>query len=548
VRQQISIGAEELIVDMFAGGGGTSTGIVEALGRDPDIAINHSAEAIAVHAANHPRTKHYREDVWRVDPHEACQGRPVGLLWLSPDCKHHSRAKGGKPRDKKIRGLAWVATRWAQAVRPRVICLENVEEFQTWGPLDAAGYPNKALAGRTFRAFVGKLRRYGYSVEWRSLVAADYGAPTTRRRLFLVARCDGAPIAWPAPTHGKSRTPWRAAAEIIDWSLECPSIFERKKPLADATMRRIFEGLRRYVIEAPDPFIVPLTHHDTSFRNRSIHDPLPTITAAHRGELALVEPYLVRTAHGDVDKNGKRRGRGQHSLDEPMPTVLASKDFAVVAPVLASHYGESVGRPIDKPVPTVTAGGGGHQSVVAAFIAKHYGGPNGHQTPGQEPTKPLGSITGRDHHAVTAAFLTKFYSTNIGSDARNPLPTVTANGRGGGHLAEVRAFLVGYYSQGGSQRQPVTEPLRTVTAKARFGLVEVHGEPYQIVDIGMRMLSPRELFSAQGFPRDYVIDPVFKHKPLTKTAQISCAGNSVPPALAAAVVGAQFGTRNAEAA
>lgn len=500
---------DELIVDCFAGGGGASTGIAMALGRDPDIAINHSAAALAMHAANHPGTTHYREDIWRVDPKAACRGRPVGLLWLSPDCTHHSRAKGGK---KKIRGLAWVATRWAHDVRPRVICLENVEEFSTWGPLDENDMPCPRRAGQTFRAFVGKLRRYGYVVEWRSLVAADYGSPTTRRRLFLVARCDGHPIVWPEPTHGKGRErAWRTAAEIIDWSLPCPSIFGRKRPLADATMRRIAEGLRRYVIECSQPFIVPVKSWGGGGNGpRSIEQPLRTVTASKRGEHAIVTPYLAPLTHRD-------RSRRTKAVDQPVPTVTAAHrgELALVAPHL----------------------------VRAAFIAKHYSG-----VIGSDARAALGTVTARDHHAVVAAWLTKFYGTGTGSQLALPCPTVTANDHGGGHLAEVRAFLVGYYSNGGSRQQSLLDPLHTITTKARFGLVMIHGEPYQIVDIGMRMLAPHELFGAQGFPREYVIAPTLNAKRLTKTAQIACAGNSVPPQLAEAVVGAQFGTREAVAA
>jgi DNA (cytosine-5)-methyltransferase 1 len=488
----------DLVVDNFAGGGGASTGIAAALGRDPDIAINHSPEAIAVHRANHPATKHYLENVWDVDPAEACAGRPVGLAWFSPDCTHHSRAKGGKPRKKKIRGLAWVVTRWARAVRPRVIVVENVEEFESWGPLNREGHPVRERAGETFRAWVAKLRSYGYRVEWRSLVAADFGAPTTRRRLFLVGRCDGLPIVWPEPTHGRGRAlAWRPAADVIDWSLPCPSIFERARPLADATLRRIAEGVRRYVLEAAQPFI-------------------------------------VRT---DMQSDGRLRGIG--GLAEPLRTVTSSGGHALVAPTLIqTGYGEREGQTprvpgLEKPLGTVVAGGQKH-ALVAALVTKHYGGVVGH-----EVGRPLGTITTQDHHSVTAAFLTKFYGTSTGSDVRTPVPTMTAGGgRGGGHLAEVRAFLLKYYGgeRGDRRQQALFEPLHTVTTARRFGLVLVQGEPYEIADIGMRMLSPRELFRAQGFPEAYVIAPEHKGKPLTKTAQIALAGNSVPPQLAEAIV------------
>jgi DNA (cytosine-5)-methyltransferase 1 len=459
---------DELVVDNFAGGGGASTGIEQAIGRPVDIAINHSAEAIAMHKANHPETRHYQEDIWEVDPREACAGRPVGLLWASPDCTHFSRAKGSQPRRKEIRGLAWVVVRWAEAVRPRVILLENVEEFQTWGPLGEDGMPDPAQAGVEFRAWLARLSDLGYQVEYRTLVAADYGTPTTRRRLFLVARCDGAPIVWPDATHGKGRlASWRPAAEVIDWSLPAPSIFGRSRPLAEATMRRIAEGVRRYVIGAGEPFIVRHGH------------------------------YSKITGAGLREGCGAGLFRGQRITD-PLATVCATNDKHLVVPL----------------------------------VTKHYGGVVGH-----EVTRPIGTVTAKDHHALTAAFLTKFYGTSTGAPVQLPLPTVTGQG---GHIGEVRAFLMKYYggSKGPPQQQGLFDPLHTVTSKARFGLVVVEGQAYQIVDIGMRMLAPHELFAAQGFPDTYDIAPVFNGKPLTKTGQIALAGNSVCPPVAAALVAA----------
>jgi DNA (cytosine-5)-methyltransferase 1 len=432
---------DELVVDSFAGGGGASTGIEAALGRPVDLAINHSPEAIAVHKANHPATRHHCQNVWEVDPVDACGGRPVGLAWFSPDCTHFSRAKGGKPRSKKVRSLAWVVTRWAKAVAPRVIVLENVEEFQTWGPLAEDGRPCPRRAGKTFRAWLSKLRGYGYRVEFRLLTAADYGAPTTRRRLFLVARRDEQPIAWPAPTHGKGRTPWRAASEVIDWSLPCPSIFGRAKPLAEATLRRIAAGVRRYVLESAEPFLVKY-HGGAEWRGQSVAEPLRTVDTANR--------------------------------------------FA----------------------------------LVTAFLTKHYGGVVGHGV-----QRPLGTITCVDHHAVTTATLAP-----AGAD----------------RAESVSAFLVKYYgADGRDSQQSLFAPLHTITTKARFGLVTVKGEPYQITDIGMRMLTPRELFAAQSFPSSYVIAPEFRGKPLSKTAQTELAGNSVCPVVAEAIVSAQLGERAA---
>lgn len=526
----------ELVVDNFAGGGGASTGIEAAIGRPVDIAVNHSPEAIAMHRANHPRTKHYCEDIWEVDPREACGSRPVGLAWFSPDCTHFSRAKGGQPRSKEVRALAHVVIRWAKAVRPRTILLENVEEFQTWGPLDDKGFPIKAREGEDFRAWLGELDACGYDVSFRTLVAADYGAPTTRKRLFLVAQRRGSsPIVWPEPTHGRGRArPWRTAAEIIDWSLPCPSIFGRKKPLAEATQRRIAAGLRRFVLESAQPFIVPVTHQGGPGRVYSLQDPMKTVTAANRGEMALVTPYIAPVTH-------TTSGDRVHSIERPLPVVTTAKggEFVLVAPTLVqTGYGEREGqRPraldIEQPLGTVVSGG--KHALVAAWLTKHYGGVVGH-----EMERTLGTVTSRDHHSLTTAFLTKFYGTSTaGAQLNLPLPTVTTGGgKGGGHIGEVRAFLVKYYGSDGkpTSQQTLFEPMHTVTTKARFGLVTIAGQDYQIADIGMRMLSPRELFAAQGFPEDYQIEVEFNGKPLTKTAQIELAGNSVCPDAARALV------------
>jgi len=491
----------ELVVDSFAGGGGASTGIEAAINRPVDIAINHSPEAIAMHKANHPETRHFCENIWEVDPVEACAGRPVGLAWFSPDCRHFSRAKGTTPVKKEIRGLAWVVIRWAETVRPRIILLENVEEFATWGPV-VDGRPDPNRMGETFREWLGKLTSLGYSLEFKTLVAADYGTPTTRKRLFLIARRDGVGPAWPVPTHGAGRSaPWRPAAEIIDWSLPCPSIFERKRPLADATLKRIAVGIRRYILEAANPFVIPLTHQGDA-RANTVAEPLRTVTAANRGELALVEPFIVRHGHYSHRSGEGDTMRGQR-LSAPLGTVCGTNDKNLVLPIVTKHYGGVVGHRVDR---------------------------------------PIGTVTSVDHHALTAAFLTKFFGTSTGSDARSPLPTVTGRGQ---HIAEVRAFLLKYYGGDGKpdQQQDLFSPLHTVTSRARFGLVTIHGEQYEIADIGMRMLAPHELFAAQGFPGDYEIAPEFNGKPMTKTAQIALAGNSVCPPVALAIVEA-----NAQAA
>lgn len=424
----------ELIVDNFAGGGGASTGIEWALGRSPDIAINHDPEAIAMHALNHPSTRHYCEDVWQVDPLEATAGRPVGLAWFSPDCTHFSKAKGGKPRSKKIRGLAWVVVRWAKAVKPRVIMLENVEEFADWGPLLEDGRPCPLRRGLTFRRWWRMLENLGYELDARELSACDYGAPTTRKRLFIIARRDGSPIVWPEPTHGPGLNPYRAASECIDWKLPCPSIFERQRPLAEATMRRIARGVMRYVVNAKQPFLV--------------------MTEDRPAGVSIINT-----------RNGERHGR--HG--EQAPRV----------------------RDIRQPYATVTAHGS-QGALVAAFLARHYGG---HENDGSDLRAPMFTITAKDHHALVSAFLLKYYGTD--------------------------------------QDPRLEEPLHTITSKDRFGLVMVEGQPHYISDIGMRMLQPVELYRAQGFPESVKLLG-------TKSRQVALCGNSVSPPVAAAIVRANL--------
>lgn len=542
----------EIIVDSFSGGGGASLGIEMALGRSPDIAINHDAEALAMHRVNHPASKHLCEDVWKVDPVEACAGRPVGLMWLSPDCRHFSKAKGGKPVEKKIRGLAWIAVKWAKAVNPRVIVLENVEEFEDWGPLLEDGRPCPLRKGLTFRRFVRQLERCGYVVEHTELVAADYGAPTTRKRLFLVARRDGVAIAWPKPTHGKGRAlPWRTAAECIEWSLPCPSIFERVRPLAENTLRRIARGIRKYVIDAAEPFIVPVVHAGDS-RVHAMGEPMPTITGAHRGEHALINPFLVRTAHGEASKNGEpRRGRGEHPLHEPVPTVAASNDFALCTPIISTFYGDK-GASSDRcqdlrsPLPTQTSEPR-FALVSPTLIQTGYGEREGQapRVPGLD--KPLGTVVSGQKHGLVTAFLAKHYSDH-GQQLDLPLHTVQAGGnRGGIHYAEVRAFLTQFYGAGGGQEASLAEPARTIRSRDCLALVTVSGQQYVIADIGMRMLQPRELYRAQGFPDSYRIEHDAGGKAFTKSAQVRMCGNSVCPPVAAAIIMAQFAEQTVEA-
>jgi DNA (cytosine-5)-methyltransferase 1 len=490
---------DEIIVDSFAGGGGASVGIHRAMDRSPDIAINHDREAIEMHRANHPDTKHYIENVWKVDPRKVVAGgKRVGLMWLSPDCKHFSKAKGGKPREKGIRALAWIAVHWAKALKtrkPRVIILENVQEFADWGPLLEDGQPCPLRKGKTFRKFVKQLQNLGYAVEWQMLKACDYGAPTSRERLFLVARCDGQPIVWPDPSHGRGLTPYRTAAECIQWELKCPSIFERDRPLADNTERRIARGIHKYVLTSANPFIVPVAHAGDA-RVYDILDPMRTITGAHRGEHALIAPSLVQTGYGE------RKGQAPRCLD--------------------------IGKPLG------TCVDGQKHGLVTAFLAKHYGG---HETPGTALPQPMDTITSVDHHALVASSIVKLRGTcRHGQAIDKPLGTISAQGN---HFAEVRAFLMKYHRDGG-QLAAVGDPMPTIVTNDSLALVEVGGVQHAIVDIGMRMLQPRELFRAQGFTDDYEIERGADGKPLTKGAQVRMCGNSVPPNLAEAMVRAQF--------
>lgn len=546
----------ELIVDLFAGGGGASKGIELALGISPDIAINHDRLAVQMHARNHPKTRHYCQDVWSVQPNHVTGGRPVGLLHASPDCTHFSKAKGAKPKDGKIRDLAWVIVRWAEEVRPRVITMENVEEFKTWGPLDKDGKPVDCQKGATFRAFVNRLKRLGYRVQWRELTAYEYGAPTIRKRFFLVARCDGAPIVWPNPTHGRpddarvvagELAPWRTAAEIIDWSIPCPSIFLTpeeagalgvKRPLADNTLRRVAKGIQRYVLDAAEPFIVACNHGgNPSFQGQDINSPLWTVTG--KPSSALVTPF-VRTYYGQK-REGEFRGQG---LDEPLRTQTTENRHALVSPTLVGCGGPAYGgRPVsvDKPLGTLTTEN--HRAVATATLLRQFGASIGQGMDAPAPTVMPG---GMGKTQLLTASCCKLRGTNTGHDAREPLHTVSA---GGTHHALQVAHLMSYY---GNERdgRDVAAPLGTVTARDRHGLVTVDicGATYVLCDIGLRMLTPRELYRAQGFPDTYIIDFITDNgKPLPKAAQVRMCGNSVPPPVYAALVAANFAPQMAQA-
>ena len=573
-----------LIVDNFAGGGGASTGIELATGYSVDIAINHDPEAIRMHKANHPNTEHYCENVWAVDPVKACKGHPVALAWFSPDCKHFSKAKGGKPKDKNIRGLAWVACRWAGLVRPRVIMLENVEEFKTWGPLNRGHHPIKSKQGKTFEKFVQQLADLGYKVEFRELVAADYGAPTMRKRFFMIARCDGKPIVWPEPTHGPADSeavkagllkPYVGAYTQIDFSRPCPSIFDTSeeikekygiravRPLAQKTMDRIARGLKKFVLDNPEPFIIQCNHGGER-RPNDIREPMPTITGKHG--YGIVEPYMVQ-----IGQTGFTKDRSK-DVREPLTTIVSKNEHCLIEPKLAPYMGTNTtnhpGGSCKDPIHTITTGnqqclisptliqyhsetaqgevrgqtikdpimtvdGSNRYGLVTSFLHKYYDG--GYKGAGESMDKPLPTVTAWDHNSVVTANLIQMNNHCDGRDIREPIPTITA---GDGHFGEVRAFLIKYYGEGTGQ--DIKEPLDTITSRDRFGLVTINGVDYQIVDIGLRMLEPRELYGCQGFPDDYIIDHDYTGKTYTRSEQVRRCGNAVCPPIPAALVKANL--------
>jgi DNA (cytosine-5)-methyltransferase 1 len=611
--------AGEIVVDLFAGGGGASEALRLALGRDPDIAINHDPWAIGMHAANHPFARHLCEDVWAADPRAEVAGA-VGWLHASPDCTHFSQAKGGQPRSRATRSLSWVVLRWAGAVRPRIISLENVEQILKWGPLVAKRdkptgrvvkldgsvaargervpieqqflIPDKRHEGRTWQHFVAALRALGYTVEWRKLRACDYGAGTSRTRLFLIARCDGEPIRWPEPTHGPGRAPFVTAADCIDWSIPTRSIFGRKKDLAPNTLRRIARGIKRFVLDAAEPFIVQCANASAN-GVAPTSAPLGTITAwPKRGSHAVAAPALVQLAHGAGDGATKRRGDGTHDLQEPLPTIHAGGGgCAVVAPVLVPRYGEREGQEPralapDEPLPTIvptsngamlatayvaafkgstpgaeateplrtiTSGGGATRpggtphslATVVAYIEQANGGPNGNAAKDRDTREPLSTIVGKGctQRLVTAHLMYQATSNTNGGRGKvdEPLRTVMAGGQHHSVVEctlspeheegalRVAAFLINYYGNG----QPLNcaEPADTITTRDRLALVTVtiHGTPYVIVDIGLRMLTPPELYRAQGFPTDYIIDRTADGRRITATTAVRMVGNSVSP-------------------
>lgn len=582
----------EIVLDFFAGGGGASEALRQALGRDPDVAVNHDHQAIGMHAANHPFARHMEADVWTVDIRREVAGRLVGWGHFSPDCTDFSQAKGGQPRSKATRSLSWVVVKVAgtlarDGLAPRIISLENVKQILKWGPLVAKRdgstgrvvkvdgtvaapgervprreqflVPDKRRAGSTWRQFEAELRALGYVVEWRILRACDFGAGTSRERLFMVARRDGQPIRWPEPTHGPGRAhPYVTAADCIDWSVPCPSIFTRRKPLADATCRRIAKGVHRYVLGSAQPFIVQCANASAN-GIASSSEPLGVVTAWPKGGAhAVVAPTLVQAAHGEGSGATKRRGSGAHDPQQPIGTVHAGGgSFALAAAHLVKFRGQSDGADVQDPLPTITSGAGAARpagaahamGVLTAFLElAHGGGENGNPARARGAHEPVSTIstTGSQQRLVTA-HMAKLRGTSSAADVADPLATVSA---GGEHHAvvectlspeheagalRVAAFLMRYHSTGG-QHAELGEPITTVTTKDRLALVTVtlHGTPYVIVDIGLRMLRPHELYRAQGFPPGYIIDRTADGSPLSISASVRMVGNSVsPPPLAA---------------
>ena len=580
---------EEIIVDNFAGGGGASTGIELATGRPVTIAINHDPDAILMHKTNHPFTEHYQASVWDVDPCEVSKGRPVGLAWFSPDCKHFSKAKGGKPVDKNIRSLAWIVLRWAGTVRPRVIILENVEEFQTWGPV-RRGHPVKSKAGQTFHKWLSQLQALGYAVEWRELVAADYGAPTTRKRFFLVARCDGAPIVWPEPTHAPAgsrevlegrKKPWRSAAEIIDWSLPCPSIFDTReqlrekyglsaqRPLRPNTMRRVIRGVDKFVIKNPEPFLV-VVNHTGDFRGQDAAAPLQTVTAKHG--YGVASPVMVPlTMHNNENATGTgitepvntitSSGAGGHQMvitptlaaigqtgggergrkiTEPTHTQVSKAEECLVAAAMIQYHTEQTervrGQGLADPLMTIDASN--RYGLAAATLVKYYG----NDRHGQKIRDPLHTVTAKDREGLATTHLVKMKGTNLGGPMSEPVQTITA---GGGHFGVVTTTVVKAEPGADLKHWPEIRDLLNTYCGYRLGpedviLFEIGGTAYFMADIGLRMLTPRELYMANGFPQDYKIERDYTGREYPKTKQVARCGNAVPPPFATALVRANL--------
>ena len=531
---------EEMIIDNFAGGGGASTGIELATGRAVDAAINHDPDAILMHQTNHPQTRHYCESVWDVDPWEVTRGRPVGLAWFSPDCKHFSKAKGSKPVDRNIRGLAWIVLKWAGTVKPRVIILENVEEFQTWGPV-RKGKPVKSRRGETFRKWKEQLQALGYEIDHRELVAADYGAPTIRKRFFLISRCDGKPIIWPERTHapkdseevknGKCK-PWRGAAEIIDWTIPCPSIFDTTdeikekygiraiRPLAVNTQKRIARGIEKFVLQNKEPFIVPIGYGERKGQAPRVHDikePVSTVVSSGKQYLCQPElsPFIVQVNH----KGEQFRGQ---ELKEPIPTITGKHGYGLATPVM-----------------TAIAVSKAEQCLAMPSLIQYHT-EQSERVRGQGMDEPIMTLDAANRYGLSVAFLSKFYKTGIGQEPEEPLHTVTTSA---GHFGVVTVKM----SQSEMNLHHWNEVRELLNAYCGYAIAEdeillldVNGTLYFISDIGLRMLTPRELYAANGFPPDYIIDHDYTGKAYGKTKQVARCGNAVPPPFAEALVRANL--------
>lgn len=611
---------DEIVVDFFCGGGGAGTGLEMGLGRAVTVAKNHSPAAISMHTVNHPHAKHFTTDVFEGDPDTECGGRAVGWFHMSPDCTHHSQAAGGQPRKREIRNLSWIGLKWAGMKQPRVISLENVKQILQWGPLVAKRckstgrviklgggtaepgevvpvseqflVPDPKRRGQTWAVFVAELQHLGYSVEWRVIKACDFGAPTSRERLFMIARCDGQPIVWPEPTHAKNpakgQQKWRTAAECIDWSIPSKSIFGRKKDLAPATLRRVAKGMRKFVLDAATPFIVPIANWSGESA-QSGNEPLRTVTSYPKGgAFSVVSPVMVTAAHGEGKPGGVQRwGDGSRSAGNPLATVTASGGHSIAAAHLVKFRFADEGKSLDEPLPTITSGGNYKRPAGAAhamgistvFMAQMNGGFN--KTAAKSIEDPLTTVTntgsqqqlvtanlvhlrgncdardlkdplhtisaGGTHHGLMTAFLGRQFGASVGQGLDEPAPTITAGGGGKSSLVELKlspeveagalrvaAFLISYY--GTENVSDASEPAPTITTRDRLALVTVtiKGTPYVIVDICLRMLQPAELYKAQGFPGDYIISHGADGKPFTKTQQVHMCGNSVsPPPMAA---------------
>lgn len=554
---------DNLIIDCFAGGGGASVGIEMALGRQVDIAINHDPDAILMHRTNHPDTLHLTEDIFKADLKKYVKGRHVALMWASPDCTSHSKAKGGKPRKRGLRILPWAVYKHAKIILPDVIIMENVQEIQQWGPLDDKGYPIPERKGEDYKKFITAMKSLGYVFDSRELVAADYGAPTTRKRWYAIFRRDSKDIVWPEQTHSKGVAtglkPWEPIYNYLDlWDLG-KSIFGRKKPLAENTMKRIARGLEKFVFNNPEPFIMKCYGGNYQGAGTSVEEPLHTITMVDHN--ALVTPYIVPIGYGE--KSGQKpRVNG---VNEPVGTIVASgtKHYLcnpVIAPYMFRNNTGAPGSDIKEPMLTITTGG--HHGVISPLLIQYHSETTASGVRGQEVDEPIQTIDTSNRYGLVMSYMTKFYKSGTGQSLEEPIHTITTSP---GHFgtvsvltvdwAELQAagidedtarkctwvsqFILEYYGSGTGQG--LDEPLRTVVTKDRFALLTILGSEYVIFDIFLRILKPEELKLGQGFPKDYVIDRDYLGHPYPVSKQVARIGNSVVPIMAQKLVEANCG-------